>query len=33
MDIVTKCNVDVMAGMWAASDFTKKLPDPYECLK
>jgi ribose transport system substrate-binding protein len=33
MDIVTKCNVDVMAEMWAASDFTKPLPDPYECLK
>ena len=33
MDIVTKCNVDVMADMWATSDFTKTLPDPYECLK
>jgi len=33
MDIVTKCNVDVMADMWAASDFTKPLPDPYDCLK
>lgn len=33
MDIVTECNVDVMADMWATSDFTKVLPDPYECLK
>ncbi len=33
MDIVTKCNVDVMAEMWATKDFTKKLPDPYACLK
>ena len=33
MDIVTECNVDVMADMWATSDFTKTLPDPYECLK
>ena len=32
MDIVTKCNVNEMAAMWAASDFTKTLPDPYECL-
>jgi ribose transport system substrate-binding protein len=33
MDLVTKCNVKEMADMWAASDFTKKLPDPYACLK
>ncbi|MDH7487628.1 MAG: sugar-binding protein [Anaerolineae bacterium] len=33
MDIVTKCNVDVMAEAWAASDFTKPLPDPYACLE
>ncbi|MBC7251233.1 MAG: sugar-binding protein [Anaerolineae bacterium] len=33
MDIVTKCNVDVMAEMWATSDFTKTLPDPYACLE
>jgi ribose transport system substrate-binding protein len=33
MDIVTECNVDAMADMWATSDFTKDLPDPYECLK
>ncbi len=33
MDIVTKCNVDAMAEMWATSDFTKPLPDPYACLK
>jgi ribose transport system substrate-binding protein len=32
MDIVTKCNVDVMAEAWATSDFTTPLPDPYECL-
>ena len=32
MDLVTKCNVDAMADMWATSDFTKPLPDPYECL-
>jgi ribose transport system substrate-binding protein len=32
MDIVTKCNVKEMADMWAASDFTKTLPDPYACL-
>jgi len=32
MDIVTKCNVDVMAEAWAKSDFTKPLPDPYSCL-
>jgi ribose transport system substrate-binding protein len=32
MDIVTECNVDVMAEMWATSDFTQTLPDPYECL-
>ena len=32
MDIVTKCNVNAMAAMWEASDFTKTLPDPYECL-
>jgi len=32
MDIVTKCNVNEMAAMWAASDFTKTLPDPYSCL-
>ncbi len=33
MDIVTKCNVDVMAEMWATQDFTKTLPDPYACLQ
>lgn len=33
MDIVTKCNVDVMAEMWETSDFTQELPDPYECLR
>jgi ribose transport system substrate-binding protein len=33
MDIVTECNVDVMAEMWETSDFTKELPDPYECLE
>ncbi|NBD34794.1 MAG: substrate-binding domain-containing protein [Chloroflexi bacterium] len=33
MDIVTECNVDVMAEMWETSDFTQELPDPYECLK
>jgi ribose transport system substrate-binding protein len=33
MDLVTECNVDAMADMWATSDFTKTLPDPYECLK
>ena len=33
MDIVTKCNVEAMADMWATSDFTKPLPDPYECLQ
>jgi ribose transport system substrate-binding protein len=33
MDIVTECNVDAMADMWATSDFTKVLPDPYECLE
>ena len=32
MDIVTECNVDAMADMWATSDFTKPLPDAYECL-
>jgi ribose transport system substrate-binding protein len=32
MDIVTKCNVDVMAEMWETSDFTQELPDPYACL-
>ncbi len=32
MDIVTQCNVDAMANMWASSDFTQPLPDPYECL-
>jgi len=32
MDIVTKCNVDAMADMWATSDFTKPLPDAYGCL-
>jgi ribose transport system substrate-binding protein len=32
MDLVTKCNVKEMADMWAASDFTKTLPDPYACL-
>jgi ribose transport system substrate-binding protein len=32
MDIVTTCNVDVMAEMWDTSDFTQDLPDPYECL-
>ena len=32
MDIVTRCNVDVMAEMWATSDFTRALPDPYRCL-
>ncbi len=32
MDIVTECNVDVMAEAWASSDFTLPLPDPYECL-
>ncbi len=32
MDIVTECNVDVMAEMWANSDFTQNLPDPYDCL-
>jgi len=33
MDIVTECNVDVMAEAWANSDFTKPLPDPYACLQ
>jgi ribose transport system substrate-binding protein len=33
MDIVTECNVDVMAEAWATSDFTTPLPDPYECLE
>jgi ribose transport system substrate-binding protein len=33
MDIVTECNVDAMADMWASSDFTKTLPDAYACLK
>jgi ribose transport system substrate-binding protein len=33
MDIVTRCNVDVMAEMWAKSDFTQTLPDPYSCLE
>jgi ribose transport system substrate-binding protein len=33
MDIVTECNVDAMADMWATSDFTKPLPDGYERLK
>ncbi len=33
MDIVTRCNVDVMADMWAKSDFTQTLPDPYGCLQ
>ena len=33
MDIVTRCNVDVMAAMWAASDFTQTLPDPFACLE
>ncbi len=33
MDIVTECNVDVMAEMWETSDFTQELPDPYECLR
>jgi len=32
MDIVTTCNVDVMAEMWETSDFTQELPDPYACL-
>ncbi|MFN2219895.1 MAG: sugar-binding protein, partial [Anaerolineae bacterium] len=32
MDIVTECNVDVMAEAWATSDFTTPLPDAYECL-
>ena len=32
MDIVTECNVEVMAEAWATSDFTTPLPDPYECL-
>ncbi|MFQ5858744.1 MAG: sugar-binding protein [Anaerolineae bacterium] len=26
MDLVDKCNVDVMAEMWATNDFTKELP-------
>jgi ribose transport system substrate-binding protein len=33
MDIVTECNVDIMAEMWASSDFTQDLPDPYACLE
>jgi ribose transport system substrate-binding protein len=33
MDLVTKCNVDVMAEMWANSDFTQNLPEAYECLE
>jgi ribose transport system substrate-binding protein len=33
MDIITKCNVDAMADMWATSDFTKPLPDAYACLE
>jgi ribose transport system substrate-binding protein len=33
MDIVTECNVDAMADMWATSDFTKDLPDAYGCLE
>lgn len=33
LDIVTRCNVDVMAEMWATSDFTKTLPDPFACLQ
>jgi ribose transport system substrate-binding protein len=32
MDIVTECNVDVMAEAWANRDFTAPLPDPFECL-
>jgi ribose transport system substrate-binding protein len=32
MDIVTECNVDQMAEMWATSDFTQPLADPYDCL-
>ena len=32
MDLVTTCNVDVMAQMWDTSDFTQDLPDPYACL-
>lgn len=32
MDIVTRCNVEVMALMWAERDFTLTLPDPYACL-
>jgi ribose transport system substrate-binding protein len=33
MDIVTECNVDVMAEAWATSDFTAPLPDAYDCLQ
>ncbi|MFP4344826.1 MAG: substrate-binding domain-containing protein [Anaerolineales bacterium] len=33
MDIVTRCNVDTMEEMWAESDFTQELPDPYVCLE
>jgi len=29
MDLVTAKNVDAMAMMWAATDFTRKLPSPY----
>lgn len=32
MDIVTQCNVRVMAQMWADRDFTLTLSNPYECL-
>jgi ribose transport system substrate-binding protein len=32
MDLVTECNVDVMADAWANSDFSAELPDAYECL-
>jgi ribose transport system substrate-binding protein len=32
MDLVTECNVEVMAEAWATSDFTTPLPDAYECL-
>ena len=33
MDIVTECNVDVMADMWAQSDVRAYVPEPYGCLR
>ena len=33
MDLVTECNVEVMDKMWATSNFSADLPDPYSCLE